>query len=932
MKFRQYFCLSLLALVCNMASGQSLYWIRESGAERNEYVFFRKEFQLNKLPDSAELNLYADSRYVLYVNGSYLGFGPVRSFHAHPYFDTHDLIPYLKTGENVITVLALCNGMETFQLFDYHGGVAIWGEITSPDQKISLDTESWRARKSLGYDQTTPRFSFAQGPIESWDSSKDKGWLDTKQNLEGWQIPVKLSSQNNWGEMAPRPIAPLTKQELQAIRTFGVYPILDVEEIHSFRIPSRDENIREYSKPYMGLAYTFIYSPREQVVTAGLWWGEHVLNGKKLKQLPNQSRDNYRQDHALPLKKGWNSFLVRNRIIWGTWDFYMALPKDKGLVISSSQQTNALEPFRSFAPLDPVIDEKIQELDLTQPLERIREIGLWEIHQAAANQPARDVAWYEPDLEKQILPAGPVPGKILLPDNPSGHTLFMDLGETQLGHLFVEGDFPEGTIIDIGFSEELDQDGLPWLYKRPQIGAGLKFVTAAGQTRYQSFKPYGARYLKINIRGTAGPKTISKVGVIRQVYPFETAGSFSCSNPLFDRIWEASWRTLQLCAEDAYTDTPFRERGLYAGDMLPQQAITMAISGDMDLIRHSLHVFQDMYREEMWEGEPNVHDDYPLATLIALDVYSQYTGDWSLVEAYYPAYKSLLGHHLNRKNEAGLIHTESVFIEWSEINKKNAIMTAFQAMMHHSLKVMANWSGKLGLEEDKAYFDSEAASLGQAVNEVLFDTEARNYQDGIKEGEFLAKKHLSSSIWAALFGISDSRQSDDILEWLKVELEDIGQETRKRKISPYSSFYLFSLLYQAGDAGTAEQFIHKHWGPMALHNDKPTVWENFDVTGVLGTSSHAWTGHPAFFFATETLGVNLGFFKDFSADLIEIQPQSESLTWAKGRVMHPLGPVDVSWEIKGDNLFLEYSVPEGAEVRISPRGKLGQLNLISIKK
>ena len=115
---------------------------------------------------------------------------------------------------------------------------------------------------------------------------------------------------------------------------------------------------------------------------------------------------------------------------------------------------------------------------------------------------------------------------------------------------------------------------------------------------------------------------------------------------------------------------------------------------------------------------------------------------------------------------------------------------------------------------------------------------------------------------------------------------------------------------------------------MALHSSTPTVWENFDIQGGQGTSSHAWSGHPTYFLSTEVLGVNLGFYRPFDADTIEIRPQSETLSWAEGTVTHPLGPIYVEWQIKGDTLFLDYTAPEGSKVEVKPLGRLGRLKLI----
>ncbi|MFD2200390.1 hypothetical protein [Shivajiella indica] len=925
-------CLILFFVVLSdMAFSQKIHWIRSEGGERNEYVFFRKDFDLNEEAKEAQFHLYVDSRYALYVNGHYLGFGPVRSYHANPYFDTYDLKPFLKVGENVIAVLAMNNGMETFQLFDNRGGAAFWGEIFVGNKKIDLGIHSWKAKKSAGYDQSTPRFSFAKGPIESWDLREDSGWNAPGINLEAWMDPVPVRNQSVWGDMRSRPIPFLTKLDIKAFRLMGVYLLKKEEDFFTFRVLTPDLDIGEYSIGHPGLAYTYIYSPKKQKVNAGLWWGEYFLNGEKIHPKEVKVKSYHRQEFELKLNQGWNEMLVRNNVIWGTWDFYLTLPTNLGLSVSPSKKLDGTEWFRSFVPLDQQLELQIRQFDLGLGLDAVVKAfpNEWRSHiKAEKTNPAKDLAWMEPDRNLPLRASSVFKEPLIFTKDQSEIVLFFDMGEIHLGHFFVEGQFPIGSTIDIGFSEELNQEGLPWLYKRHQVGAGLRFVADGSQKRFQSFKPYGARYLKMVVRAENQSFTLDNVGMVRQVYPFEALGSFSSSDPLMDRIWEASWRTLQICAEDSYTDTPFRERGLYAGDMIPQMAMTQAVSGDMRLVKHSLNLFQDMYRPQMWDGEPVRHEDYILSSLVALDEYAKLTGDWELVREHYKNYKSLIGQYQSRYVN-GLVKIENVFIEWTTLNKRDAAMTAYQALYYYSLKRLADWADRFGWNEDRESYLEEASKIKQSTHLNLWDQDHLNYFDGIKDGEILKEKHLTSTIWPVLMGVTEPEFQQPIISWLKNEILDIGQETRKEKISPYSAFYLFSLLYRHGESGAVENFIRKHWGPMALHNDRPTVWENFDVIeSDIGTSSHAWSGHPMFFMATETLGVNLGFFKDFDPNTIEIKPQSETLTWAKGTVVHPLGPVEVYWRIEGENLLLDYKAPKGAKVLVQPKGKLSKLNLI----
>ena len=89
-------------------------WIWNAGdpAPRNTHMQFRREFTLSELPAAASLHISADSRYILYVNGARLGYGPARNYHYHYEYDTYDLADQLVAGVNVIAVHVVALGRE----------------------------------------------------------------------------------------------------------------------------------------------------------------------------------------------------------------------------------------------------------------------------------------------------------------------------------------------------------------------------------------------------------------------------------------------------------------------------------------------------------------------------------------------------------------------------------------------------------------------------------------------------------------------------------------------------------------------------------------------------------------------------------------------------------------------------------------------------
>ncbi len=908
-------------------------WKDARGEGRQQTLLFRRNFETAGTTGPAVIHLFADSRYHLYVNGTHVNFGPSRFYPAHPEYDTYDLGPYLVEGRNVVAVEVLTNGTVTYQVPLSVGGFIAWGEVETGTRKISLETPGhWKMFVSNAYDHEALRFSFACGPMEVFDGRKQPaGWNLPEFDDSSWKEPVIHGDPGHWGELTPRTIPPLTGDELAPVELLGIYREEQGEKLYTFFIKTSDRTNSEYNRGEQVYACTYIYSPVQQEVEMGLWWGEYYLNGEGPLQVSGKEPGNpVRQNRVFLLQEGWNFLFVSYVAIWGGWDYYMAVPESAGLLFSPHKDKNGgafMLTSGTFPKGKGIFDpERDGPGDDRKILKNNKFQWTAQENLAAGANPARDLVWRKAEVQENLKSNDYQVSELAIREPVM---MVFDMGGKKLGRVFCQVEAGEGTMVDIAWSEDLNREGLPFLYKRLQVNAAARFITTQGTRRYETFKPYGVRYMLVRIDPGQHPCTLKEVGVVEQVYPHEKRGSFSCSNPMLDRIWELGWRTLRVCSEDSYTDTPFRERGLYAGDAVPEYGITLATSGDSRLLKRSLLLFQDMYSENMLEGKEEGLNDFVLKTLLLLEWYYRVTGERAFVEQLYPNYHALMQHIMQKRNQQGYYPVSRAFIEWTKLDK-SADLTAYQALLARSFRMMADLAEELGKLEDAAVYSAEAGRLGSLVASRYWDPAKEAFHDGFREGKAINHHYPISSIYPLLFDLCTAQQKASILGYLETALKDIGEETRNRKITPYGAFYLFSALYREGYAGLAEQFMMQYWSRM-IHQGDDTSWENFDIGGEQqggqGTASHAWSGHPTFFLSTEVLGVRLGFNHEFDRNVVVIAPQSETLTWARGRVPHPAGMVDVDWRIEGERLVMEVIVPEGVDYQVNPVGRLAGYTL-----
>lgn len=144
---------------------------------------FRKKFILNDVAKRAEITICGLGFYELYVNGKDVTRGKLSSYISNPdqvcYYDSYDVAPYLKKGENVVGVL-LGNGFRNpfggfiweFDKADFRGPVTFALSFESDELDFESDTDF----------KTKPSAIL-------WNDIRMGYCYDARLELEGWEKP-----------------------------------------------------------------------------------------------------------------------------------------------------------------------------------------------------------------------------------------------------------------------------------------------------------------------------------------------------------------------------------------------------------------------------------------------------------------------------------------------------------------------------------------------------------------------------------------------------------------------------------------------------------------------------------------------------------------------------------------------------------------------
>jgi len=211
------------------------YWITCPGVPQKDYgVFhFRKKINLDQVPEKFVIHISADNRYRLFVNEKPVCIGPARGDLTNWYFETIDIAPYLKAGENIIASSVWNMGIHApVAQISNQTGFVIQGD--SDNEKIINTNNTWKVVKDESYNPCSTdngarlHAYMVIGPGDRIEASKYPwGWEKTEYDDSSWKdasivtspSPYSVGTDNLWN-LTPRniPLMEETLQRMQKIR------------------------------------------------------------------------------------------------------------------------------------------------------------------------------------------------------------------------------------------------------------------------------------------------------------------------------------------------------------------------------------------------------------------------------------------------------------------------------------------------------------------------------------------------------------------------------------------------------------------------------------------------------------------------------------------------------------------------------------------
>ena len=891
-------------------------WIWYAGADPagyNQTACFRKEFTVRGRQE-ARLRIVADSWYRVRLNGVWIHDGPARAYPEELVYDEHDCTAALRRGKNRIEVIVRYFGCGTFHQIPCQGGLR--AALQLKDETVIGTDASWQSAPLPGWRRWTPKISIQMEPVEEYDARlADK--LDWRPSVELARPGVALSPRGTGllTRVPRRPVGPPQAMVTATVRPQEVVPVTRIAH------PGVVEANHYTSRPVVLGAVLEVRRAGTYDFSGGPW--AVAIDGRAVRPGPVKLRGGrhtvlffctalfYGHEKDVPFpRRHWPGAM------WGPW---MVAVAPDFLFLGNDVS------WMSFP------DKKARALEVLWQRWIRRHSGAWQRPDQALSLPAekREIPadqLFLGDFAADFAARRPrtratarLEGKKVYPSSAGEVELRFDFGRQVCGYFDFVLQAEAGVTVDLNAVEYIAPDGAIQ-HTFPNNRNGLRYITKRGVNRFTSLKRRSGRYLFMTLRGQKAPVVVKSLRLIESTAPVRPVATFRCSDPLLEKAWSMSERTLQLCMEDTFTDCPLYEQTLWIGDARNEALYAWTVYDSSDVAARGLELgAQSLGRFPMVGCQvPSAWECLLPAWsfLWGMQVWEHYFfgGDKRLLRRLWPAVWRNLEGARRQTDRHGLFSGPFWnLLEWAPIDHDHQTVLHNSMLLVGALRAGEKCATVLGETAAAAELGRRRAKLTKALNR-LWNPRSGSYPDALldRTGAPSRKTCQHTSMLAIMCGVARP-------EIARQALRNLRQPPRgmTRVASPFAMQFFYEALEEAGEFDAIVDSIREKFGPMAAAG-ADTVWEmfpgaDFETRGFPTRSHcHAWASSPLYFLHRIVLGIRP---TAPGGRAFTVSPWINGLDSAAGATATPHGPVNVAWRRAGGKLVVNITAPRGVRVK-----------------
>lgn len=181
-------------------------WITHPDIDKTAYnlIHFRNTFELESVPEQFIVHVSGDNRYRLYVNGQEVVYGPQLADMRHWRYETVDLSPFLKKGENILAAEVMNWGVErSYGIISFKTAFLLQGH-SEREAAVNTTADNWKVQTNRGVYERTVHWRgggeivggfYAANPTDSVVAAQYLwGWQERNFDDKQWQRPEVVFS------------------------------------------------------------------------------------------------------------------------------------------------------------------------------------------------------------------------------------------------------------------------------------------------------------------------------------------------------------------------------------------------------------------------------------------------------------------------------------------------------------------------------------------------------------------------------------------------------------------------------------------------------------------------------------------------------------------------------------------------------------------
>lgn len=459
----------------------------------------------------------------------------------------------------------------------------------------------------------------------------------------------------------------------------------------------------------------------------------------------------------------------------------------------------------------------------------------------------------------------------------------------------------------------------------------LKGSTAAAPETWQPrFTYYGYRYIQVvRIPKEAGAKRPALVKISNEAISAagSRSGSFSCSNELFNKIYQLIDHAITSNTVSVFTDCPHREK---LGWLEQTYLMGPSVSYNYHIAPHYRKAIFDMQHAQYPDGKiPEIvpeftrftppFDESPewgsAAVIVPWNNYRWY-GDLRTLEESYPMMQQYVAYLQGRSKGHIVSHGLG---DWFDIGPQRSGFSQMTKMgitatatYYYDLSIMARVAALLHKSADAARYRQLAAQVKAAFNKSFFDPQRMQYDTASQTANAMAL-------------YMDLAPADKRAAVLNALVTDI--RTRNNALTAGDIGYRYVLqALQAGDRNDVVFDMNSRddvpgYGFQIRHGATALTesWQAYEFV----SNNHFMLGHLMEWFYSGLAGIQQAAHSaGFRHIVIKPAPVGD-ISWVKCNYASAAGLIRVEWKKSAEAFELNVEIPPNTQATICLPAKAG---------